>query len=429
MASGEETEAERFAACLRGLKERSGRSYGQLAQRLHMSTSTLHRYCSGRAVPVEYGPVERMARLCGAGPDELVRLHRLWMAADAARGKAAAEGAGAGGAAEAPGPAPASESAPAEEAPARRAGDFRSWIWPVAAVVALAVTIGVTAFVSRDPDGRTGPERQVAAAPRDVPTTSTGRASPSPSASASTDEPGGGGATSPSAPGGTRSAAPGGQPQTGEGGEPSSAAPLSWTARSHVWRGGCGHRYLIDRAPSQVPAPPAEQDARGWATALGAVHGAETIVEATVTAAGRTPVVIEEVYVRVAERREPLERSAFAMSNGCGGSLTPAAFRVDLDAARPVARPQDGYDADDGTHLPATRLPYQVAPGDPLVLRIEAQTEECDCDWYVEVRWSGGGGRGGLLRIDDGGVPFRTSGLEGRPQYEYGWDAAAWRDA
>ncbi|MFI2909881.1 helix-turn-helix domain-containing protein [Streptomyces sp. PDY-4] len=83
----EGTAAAEFAARLRELKERSGLSYGVLAKRLHMSTSTLHRYCNGDAVPAEYAPVERLARLCKAGPGELVELHRRWVLADAARGR------------------------------------------------------------------------------------------------------------------------------------------------------------------------------------------------------------------------------------------------------------------------------------------------------------------------------------------------------
>lgn len=83
MAVGSETEE--FAALLRELKERSGRSYGVLAGKLHMSTSTVHRYCNGDAVPAEYAPVERFARLCSATPDELMDLHRRWLLADAAR--------------------------------------------------------------------------------------------------------------------------------------------------------------------------------------------------------------------------------------------------------------------------------------------------------------------------------------------------------
>ncbi|MFE3828866.1 helix-turn-helix domain-containing protein [Streptomyces sp. NPDC059092] len=75
-----------FAARLRELKDRSGLSYGALAKRLHMSTSTLHRYCNGTAVPHGYAPVESLARVCRATPQELVELHRHWILADAARG-------------------------------------------------------------------------------------------------------------------------------------------------------------------------------------------------------------------------------------------------------------------------------------------------------------------------------------------------------
>ncbi|GAA3160727.1 MULTISPECIES: helix-turn-helix domain-containing protein [Streptomyces] len=74
-----------FAAMLRELKGRSGQSYGTLAKRLHVSTSTLHRYCNGDAVPAEFAPAERLGRFCGAKPDELVELHRRWILASAAR--------------------------------------------------------------------------------------------------------------------------------------------------------------------------------------------------------------------------------------------------------------------------------------------------------------------------------------------------------
>ncbi|KPC95507.1 hypothetical protein ADL27_08450 [Streptomyces sp. NRRL F-6602] len=91
-ARGFAEEAEAFAELLRRLKERSGLSYGALAKRLHTSTSTLHRYCNGSAVPADYAPVERLARVCRATPDELVELHRRWILADAARGRRAAPG-------------------------------------------------------------------------------------------------------------------------------------------------------------------------------------------------------------------------------------------------------------------------------------------------------------------------------------------------
>lgn len=84
------TEIQDFAAALVALKERSGMSYGTLAKRLHMSTSTVHRYCNGDAVPHEFAPVERLARLCRATPDEMVELHRQWILADQAKKQGAA---------------------------------------------------------------------------------------------------------------------------------------------------------------------------------------------------------------------------------------------------------------------------------------------------------------------------------------------------
>ncbi|MFE3286882.1 helix-turn-helix domain-containing protein, partial [Streptomyces sp. NPDC059233] len=86
------TETERFAELMRGFKERSGRSYGTLAKRLHSSNSTLHRYCSGAAVPADYAPVERFARVCGASADELLALHRQWLLALVERRRGATEG-------------------------------------------------------------------------------------------------------------------------------------------------------------------------------------------------------------------------------------------------------------------------------------------------------------------------------------------------
>ncbi|MEV7656344.1 helix-turn-helix transcriptional regulator [Streptomyces anulatus] len=105
-------EAVEFAALLKDLKDRSGRSYGVLAGKLHVSTSTLHRYCNGDAVPNEFAPVERFARVCGASGDELVEVHRRWIVADAARRRPPA-GASAGAAESASASAPASASASA----------------------------------------------------------------------------------------------------------------------------------------------------------------------------------------------------------------------------------------------------------------------------------------------------------------------------
>jgi tetratricopeptide (TPR) repeat protein len=73
-----------FAASLRSLKERSGRSYRELARRSLVSTATLHRYCTGRAVPPEFATVLRFAEAQGATRAQQAALHQQWLAARSA---------------------------------------------------------------------------------------------------------------------------------------------------------------------------------------------------------------------------------------------------------------------------------------------------------------------------------------------------------
>ena len=74
-----------FALLLTRLKKRTDRSYAALARRLGMNASTLHRYCIGEAVPLDFAGIEQFAALCGASPEERVELHRRWILAAAAR--------------------------------------------------------------------------------------------------------------------------------------------------------------------------------------------------------------------------------------------------------------------------------------------------------------------------------------------------------
>ncbi|GAA4659422.1 hypothetical protein GCM10023347_08490 [Streptomyces chumphonensis] len=490
---------------LRELKERSGHSYGFLAKRLHMSTSTLHRYCHGVAVPADYAPVERLARLCDATPEETARLFRRWQAADAARSApattAASPAPGRHSDADVPDDAPdpvpvhapeasdtarpdgaAPDSAPDAETarsdtappdtaqadtaqsdtarsdtaqsdtaqsdttppgagarPARSPRRRAVWL-AVAVALALVVVSALVALVRAAdsgaadtaapgaPSGPAGAPGDDAGAPGQRPP---GGAPESGTPAADATRPGAtepGGTTSPHPPGGEAgpSRPDGGGPREGDG-----PTPLTVTTRSHVWAGHCDHRYLIDpgtASPTDVPAPPVEQDAADWATGVAAVHGGRTNVEVTVQGVGDATVVLRDLHVRVVDRRAPPPWSVYAMSPGCGGALTPARFTVDLDADRPLAQPVDGYDAEGpGRTLPATRFPVTVSAADPQVLRVEASASRCDCDWYLELEWSAGG-REGVLRVaaaGSAGRPFRTSGAEGRPVYVHeegrGW--------
>ncbi|SEH01343.1 Predicted ATPase [Nonomuraea solani] len=78
-----ETDVRRdFAALLETLKVRSGRSYQALARRVGLSTSTVHRFCTGKQFPGDARVVERLAAAFGAGQGETRALLRQWRLAD-----------------------------------------------------------------------------------------------------------------------------------------------------------------------------------------------------------------------------------------------------------------------------------------------------------------------------------------------------------
>ncbi|MCY0952159.1 helix-turn-helix domain-containing protein [Streptomyces sp. H27-S2] len=491
-------ESERFARLMRELKERAGLSYGALARKLHTSTSTLHRYCNGEAVPTEFAVVDRFARVCGASQGEAVDLHRAWLLADARR-RAGALGAGAvpvpvpvegaeaaaepGAASEAGGavdggavavvPPPAGDVAresardadadadPGAPAPAPAAGgggagaelglaDVVDLVAPepvvrlpwyrrrAAAVTAAGVTAGVVAVAVlaaagperpvRPAGTAAGPSESAAPAPVSAPpgatATAPGSAVPSPppsdsaAASGAASAPGAPSASAPGQPPGASAA-----PATGPGPAQGPAVPVRAAVRSHVWAAGCDHAYLTGRGPAAVPPPPVEADAPAWASAQRAVHAGQQILEVTVHGAGAGAVVLEGLDVRVTARRTPPAWNVYQMSPGCGGALTPAVYAVNLDAPRPVVRPVDGGDSEG--RIPAPAFPMRVSAAEPVVLRVKAATTGCDCDWYLDLRYTGPSGSGSL-RIDDNGRPLRTAAATGRPVYGYASDQGRW---
>ncbi|MEU9958687.1 helix-turn-helix transcriptional regulator [Streptomyces sp. NPDC050982] len=514
--STRDDDVEEFAALLRRLKARTDRSYGALARRVNMNTSTLHRYCAGDAVPLDFAPVERFAALCGATPAERLELHRLWILAVAARQRP--RGSGAQESADpAPTPAPtpasasastsASTSAPAPVADAAGSGPGgrraeseggtapqeidapeevdgpegsdgpegvggpdgshgpeetdesesessdadadaeadpvssvptvssssggsgprprRAWYRRRVAVTAAVVTVLLVTLgsLSALSDDRRSDDASRIVGPSEGPTATvpTGdprdrrSTSPSPKVSGQSSSP------SPDAEG-KASTPPGkdGEPSANAGrpnGSGSTGLPLTWTANSHGWTFDCGHEYVVDRKPEQVPPPPITQDAARWAASQNAVHGRETIVKISVQGKSSTAVVLEALRVRVVGRSTQLRGAGYSMDEGCGGAITPRSFAVDLDKDRPIARAVAGGDVDGP--IPAMRMPYRVSAEDPEVLLVNARTNSCDCRWYLELDWSSQG-RTGTIRIDDHGKPFRTSGVEGLPRYWYG---------
>ncbi|MEU5972227.1 helix-turn-helix domain-containing protein [Streptomyces globisporus] len=475
-------EAVDFAALLKDLKGRSGRSYGVLAGKLHVSTSTLHRYCNGDAVPNEFAPVERFARVCGASGDELVEVHRRWIVADAARRRPPAGAATAApaaavpdvasdvasdvlsdiapgnasdvvpGAVEASEPPESAESSPPSAPDVTSAGvgsgdrsapgsrwtrlSRRTRVLVAAAgVAALLVPTTVVAVelagsgkegggsaADRVEDAAGGPAAapggSASAAPR--PSGSPSPAHPSADASASP----------PGQPSGKPSAGPGaGQSQSGGGeggGGTGLGAPPTVSISSYNWEEPCGQHYLVNRGPEELDPPPAPRDRRGWAESYGGVEGGITRLQLTVQGTSREAVVLKGMNVRVVSRKAPLPWSAYLMGNGCGSGITPQTFASHLDAGNPVLRPVPGTQGD--IEVPAVDFPYKVSSEDVEVFNLEMKAVSYDVSWYLELEWSSGG-KEGVLRIDDRGKPFRLSGMKGRPEYvhggpDYGWERA-----
>ncbi|MEV7980933.1 helix-turn-helix domain-containing protein [Streptomyces sp. NPDC086519] len=433
-------DVEEFAALLRQLKDRTDRSYGSLARRLNMNTSTLHRYCAGEAVPLDFAPVERLAAFCGATPQERLDLHERWLCAVAARRRpSATESAGPAENVEptprAPAPAGASEpveSPGAAAEPLAEASEAspvarpwyrrRSTLVASAAVTVLLATLGSLAALPGDREAggtaarHTGSAATTTTAAGDAERHRSGATGTAPDPASATPS-----SLSRSSGSSGSSAAASSSP-AGHGTSTTPApttVPLTWTANSQLWELGCDHDYVIDKQPAQVPPPPAPQDAGTWAATQGAVHGGNTIVDVSVQGRSSTAVVLEDLRVRVVGRTAPAPGIAYSMADGCGGGLTPRYFAVDLDKDRPIARPVAG-EGPDGRTVSTMRLPYRVSATDPEVLRVKASTTGCDCRWYLELDWSSQG-RSGTVRIDDHGRPFRTSSVKGLPHYWYGF--------
>ncbi|MFB8384328.1 transcriptional regulator [Streptomyces rubiginosohelvolus] len=461
-------EAVEFAALLKDLKDRSGRSYGVLAGKLHVSTSTLHRYCNGDAVPNEFAPVERFARVCGASGDELVEVHRRWIVADAARRRPPASAAAPAVAPDAvpakvpdaapdtapavvPGPVEASEPPEPSDVPeppelsvtsGGGAAPGSRWsrlsrrtrvLIAAAGVAALLVPTTVVAVdlagsgnegggsaADRVEDAGGGP----AAAPE-----GSASATPRPSGSPSSANPSASASASPSGqPSGKPSAGSGaGQSQSGGGdGGTGLGAPPTVSISSYNWEEPCGQHYLVNQGPDELDPPPAPQDRRGWAESYGGVEAGNTRLQLTVQGTSREAVVLKGMNVRVVSRKAPLPWSAYLMGNGCGSGITPQTFASNLDAGHPTLRAVPGTQGD--IEVPAVDFPYKVSSEDVEVFNLDMKAVSYDVSWYLELEWSSGG-KEGTLRIDDRGKPFRLSGMKGRPEYVHGGPGYGWERA
>ncbi|WP_405671275.1 helix-turn-helix domain-containing protein [Streptomyces sp. NBC_01530] len=444
-------QAEAFARLLRELKDRSGLSYGTLAKRLHMSTSTVHRYCNGTAVPVEYAPVERLARVCRATPQELVELHRRWILADAARGQRADQvaatgstrGAGSDGSAVAAGPGrgededegrgkgkgkaedegedgsgkPVVVDRPGEFAPPPRAAWLRRRRTALIASLAVVAALGTVVFALR-PTGA-GDTGDTAKAPITGTTgnggsAESGKPSVTPSPSGSGRKPSASASNSPAATAGSGGDGKQGGARTTDD-SAGGAVPLTVGTRPYVYDDPCSQHFLVDSEPEQVGPPASEQDAPRWAAAYGAVSSGEQRVALTVQGTGEDTVVLGALHVRVLTKGAPLAWNDYSMGVGCGGGVGTKSFDIGLDGGSPTVTVKNGQ----------RDFPYKVSESDPEVFYVTAHTTAHDVRWDLTLDWSSGS-RHGTVRIDNNGAPFRTSADAGRPGYDYPLGGGEW---
>ncbi|MFI6844926.1 helix-turn-helix domain-containing protein [Kitasatospora sp. NBC_00085] len=430
-------ETEEFAAMLRELKDRSGRSYGTLAARLHVSTSTLHRYCNGAAVPNEYAPVERLARVCGARADELVELHRRWILADAARRREpsgppapaagpAPEPARAASPAPEPAPHPAPEAAPApapepEPEPQSQprpqpADDRRRRRLPDTRILLSAAAVAVVAVAAipvLDLAGRTETplaSRRPPAATASSPAATPPATEPAPATPA---------APAPTAPTTATATATGPASSTPE----DDAPPFHVNVLADNWGNPCGQWFLTPRAPRAVAAPPSNQRTESWAADQQALPGGHLRLQLTAQGENAKPVVLSALYVEVVSTRPAPKGNAYTLGSGCGGEITPSAFAVDLDSAAPRPVPVPALEG--AVKGRTSNFPYSVSATDPQVLNIDARTTSQDVSWNLVLAWSSGD-RHGTLPVNDHGKPFRTVGLKGAPGYFYKDERTGW---
>lgn len=395
----EDTADAGFARLLRELKDRSGLSYGTLAKRLHMSTSTLHRYCIGDVVPADYAPVERLARLCKASPEELVELHRAWVLADANRPRKGGE------------PGARTPSAPAPPPNGRRR--MRTAVLVGTAVAVVAGAGAVIAYLPiRESGVRERPAGAVSLADGAGQRTDGGTTGASEGARS-------GASPSPSDSAPAAGTAPTASPSpAGRGGDTASGTPVKVTTQPYTWETPCEQHYLIERPPAQVAPPPLERDAPAWVGAVGAVSAGGQYVKLTLQGTGKDTVVLESLTVRMAGKRAPLAWNDYAMGYpgvGCGAGVPTRSFTVALDAVRPAVVPEAGQ----------PNFPFKVSESEPEVFYVKADASAYDVSWYLELAWTSGS-RHGTVTVDNGGKPFRTSGRNGRPGYEFPLGGDGW---
>jgi hypothetical protein len=183
---------------------------------------------------------------------------------------------------------------------------------------------------------------------------------------------------------------------------------------------GCGTTlfFTAPQAREILEEPP--PDPKDWASFKDGFGGAVTpYASVLVSIQGETsrPITLTRIAITSVDRKR--RRAGATFTNPCGGPLTGRQIVFDLDRpGEPVVDSAEAPDAilgandSSGRPYKPIRLPWTVSLEDPLLLRIIARTERCDCTWSATIDWRSGD-KSGEIRVDNGGDGYRVVGLAG----------------
>lgn len=164
---------------------------------------------------------------------------------------------------------------------------------------------------------------------------------------------------------------------------------------------------VIPGTPQEIGDPPGAfsedaivygDDLLEWARPLGGVDLGRTTVTFSITS--ESTVVVEDLEVRVVERR-PALRGSYVSVQG-GGDLWSRVYEVDLDDDSLTVRTDLGEDGD-------WDLPISLGPADTYLAEVVGAAEETDTSWVIDIHYVSEGKRH-TMTFDDDGEPFRTTG-------------------
>ncbi|MFG1953906.1 hypothetical protein [Micromonospora sp. NPDC048830] len=139
-----------------------------------------------------------------------------------------------------------------------------------------------------------------------------------------------------------------------------------------------------------------------------------TRVRLSVVGQWAAPVFVTQIRARVLRRSAPLSHAyVFQQSQGGG---EPLKIGFDLDEPDSVARVTGPDERLGGAYVDDRSL--TLAPGEPLTIDVQAQTDRSYCEWVVDFDLDLDGERR-VVTADDDGRPFRSTSLARHYQERY----------